>query len=282
MKKKLIVSLSLLILVVFNSRADEVVWMRSLEDAKVLSQAMNKPILLDFWAHWCGPCKKMDSKVWSTDEIKELMKNFIPVKIDIDIDQEISRRYSVKSIPTIIVTDSWGNQLYKETGYKDKKRISELLTNFSVNLAGINRVSLVLFKKQDHVGSNVRVAQKHQDYGFLLKKDAKVAFIRRSNYYLRKAKKYNKGSGNLVLDERIDLLKMLNKSYMGSPKSVLKKIDKSFKSVAVKNQGLFYFVKYYSAHASKNTALKNEMLAKLNSREMYKLYLKKTQKYGEL
>jgi len=280
MKKKLIVSFALVVLVVLNSKAETVVWMSSLEDAQKLSQATNKPLLLDFWAHWCGPCKKMDSDVWSAQEIKDLMRNFIPVKIDIDIDKKNASKYSARSIPTIIITDSWGNELYKSVGYKDKNAIKKLLTGFSINLAGINRASHILYKKPEHVGSNLRVAQKYQDYASVMEKDAKIAFIRRSNYYLKKAKKYNKD--NLVIDERIDLLKTLNRSYVGSAKGVLKKIDKIFKNVNSKNEGLFYFVKYFSAHKVKNKKLENEMLDKLKSNPNYGLYLKKAQKYLEV
>jgi len=280
MKKKLIVSVALVLLVIVSAKAEGVVWMRSLENAQKLSQVTNKPLLLDFWAHWCGPCKKMDSDVWSKEEIKELMENFIPVKIDIDIDSKNASKYGARSIPTIMITDSWGNELYKSVGYKDKNAILKLLTNFSVNLGGINRANQILLKKPDHVGLNLRVAQKYQDYASVLKKEAKFSFIRRSNYYLKIAKKLNKEVANLMIDERIDLLKILNKSYIGSSKSVLKKIDKTFKKVDPKNEGLFYFIKYFSAHKTKNKTLEIQMLDKLKSNSAYSLYLKKAEIYS--
>lgn len=279
MKKEVIFSAIVVLLFMGNMKADSILWMSSLENAKKLSQATNKPILLDFWAHWCGPCKKMDSDVWGKEEIKVLMANFIPVKIDVDIDVKNAQKYSARGIPTLMIVDSWGGALYKSVGYKDKQFVKKLLINFSINLAGINRATQILLKKPEHVGLNMRLAQKYQDYAVVLKKDARVAFLKKSNKYLKKSKKLNKKGDKPITDERIELLRILNKSYFGNARSVLKKIDKTFKIVDKKNEGLFFFIKYYSAYQTKNHLVEDEMLKKLGSNPDYSHYYKKAQKY---
>ena len=61
----------------------------------------DKPVLIDFWASWCGPCKMMSPVI---DEIAEEMGDSIKVcKINIDEEQNLAVKYNVMSIPTFIV-----------------------------------------------------------------------------------------------------------------------------------------------------------------------------------
>ena len=84
----------------------------------------DKPVLVDFYADWCGPCKMMAPII---GEIAEELQGKAKVgKINVDENQELAMKYEVMSIPTLIIYKK-GKEAKRFVGVRDKK---ELLNEF--------------------------------------------------------------------------------------------------------------------------------------------------------
>lgn len=84
-----------------------------------------EPILLDFWASWCGPCRMVAPTI---DEIAEEMKGVKVGKINIDEEIELASQFRVMSIPTLMVVKD-GKVSAQSVGVKPKKDILRMLEN---------------------------------------------------------------------------------------------------------------------------------------------------------
>lgn len=83
----------------------------------------DKPVLVDFWAEWCGPCQMMGPIV---DEVAEERDDVIIGKLNVDTQPEIALRYNVMSIPTLILFKN-GEEAQKSIGLISKEELLELI-----------------------------------------------------------------------------------------------------------------------------------------------------------
>lgn len=90
-----------------------------LEKEEDFNNLIQNRVLVDFYADWCGPCKRLGTILEEINDIDIL-------KVNVDLFQNISNKYGVMSIPTIIIFDK-GNEIKKSIGFKAKNELLEFI-----------------------------------------------------------------------------------------------------------------------------------------------------------
>jgi thioredoxin 1 len=86
------------------------------------------PVLIDFHAEWCGPCKVQSPIL--VELAHELAGKVKVIKIDVDKNQEVAARYQVRSVPTLALFKN-GKILWRQSGLMDKNQLWAILQSHS-------------------------------------------------------------------------------------------------------------------------------------------------------
>lgn len=88
----------------------------------------DKPVLIDFHAVWCGPCKSQSTILQELS--RETGNSVRIIKVDIDKNKNIARRYNVNSVPTLALFKS-GEKLWQQSGLQTKHALKSIIAQHS-------------------------------------------------------------------------------------------------------------------------------------------------------
>ena len=86
-----------------------------------------KPVLVDFYAEWCGPCKMM--KPILLDVAERMGDGITILSIDVDKEKELAVQYRIQSVPTLIIYKN-GKQLWRQSGLISANALTKLLKEY--------------------------------------------------------------------------------------------------------------------------------------------------------
>jgi len=115
-------ALAALIYFIIPSGDDSIEWNKF--DLAIYENSINEgePIIIDFYADWCIPCKELDKQTFSDKRVIELSKKFVMIKADMtktlsEETAKIANKFNIVGMPTVLIIDSKGKELERLTGF---------------------------------------------------------------------------------------------------------------------------------------------------------------------
>jgi thioredoxin-related protein len=104
-------------------------WHHSYDEGIAAAKAENKPVLLDFTAEWCVWCRKMEEEVFTDATVISSLQDFVCIRVDTEADPRVALAFQVRSLPRIVVLNTFGEVTVDRTGYMPAEVFLEALAD---------------------------------------------------------------------------------------------------------------------------------------------------------
>jgi thioredoxin-like negative regulator of GroEL len=203
--------------------AQQINWITDYKEAVAAARESGKPLLLDFTADWCKPCKVMEKTFWVKPEVIGLRDRFIFAKIDFDDSRNVAHKFGVRGIPNIIVTDAWGVVLVSNLGFGGgaEAKIFKKLAFVPVDFSPVREAATLLEGNQNDVTALSKFAEFYELNKFYVQSNIFVERIlklekdplKRENLTMKMGVNYLR---NGLPDEALDMFEKFVKEFPDS------------------------------------------------------------------
>jgi len=100
-------------------------------DALARARTTNRLTFIDFYAAWCGPCKVLEATVLSDPRVRDVLTSYEVLKVDTDQHVDSSVHFNVVGLPTLVVLDDRGVEIYRWVGKVEPEELAQKLGRFA-------------------------------------------------------------------------------------------------------------------------------------------------------
>lgn len=131
--------------------APQPVWYASYSEALAAAERLERPMLIHFYAPWCGPCARMDREVFAAPDVQRMLsERFVAVKINTDQEPALSKRFGVNSLPSDLVVEPFaGRMLAESEGFLDRNGYLSMLARMDSRFAQLSKAHMASRAKID-------------------------------------------------------------------------------------------------------------------------------------
>ncbi|HVT04588.1 MAG TPA: cytochrome c biogenesis protein CcdA [Thermoanaerobaculia bacterium] len=115
-----------------RTHGEEMSWVRFDDAALAKAKGASKPVMIDFYADWCTPCKELDAHTFTDTAVAREAERFVRLKADLTKENDatvkaVSTRFSIIGVPTVVLLDGSGNEIDRLTGFEAPGPFAERL-----------------------------------------------------------------------------------------------------------------------------------------------------------
>jgi thiol-disulfide isomerase/thioredoxin len=198
----------------------EIRWFKDLAQASEVAQKTNQPMMIDFWADWCGPCKIMDAEVYKNPALVAAFgQKMIGVRIHFDLQPDMVKKFNVPALPYLVFTNSYGTELMHQRGLIEASDLTAVVKAMPGDVTEFNRLDRILQEDKDDFKALGGMAAALRGSGF----------YGSSNAYFARALKQDAAKKDLAARESMLFTMALNSLELQDGKTAAENLEKCLK-----------------------------------------------------